>query len=34
MGPGVVRSAGVLHKAVEPGSNQHLLQAVVEHVPR
>jgi hypothetical protein len=34
MGPGVVRSAGVLHKAVEPGSNQHLLQAVVERVTR
>src|SRR3954470_6352025 len=31
---GVVRSAGVLHEAVEPGSHQHLLQAVVEDVAR
>ena len=31
---GVVRLAGVLHEAVEPGSDQHLLQAVVEHVTR
>src|SRR3954464_14359659 len=29
---GVVRSAGVLHEAVEPGCDQHLLQAVVENV--
>src|SRR3954466_9155399 len=27
---GVVRSAGILHEAVEPGSDQYLLQAVVE----
>src|SRR3954449_3588720 len=33
-GLGVVRLAGVLHEAVEPGSEQHLLQAVVEHVAR
>src|SRR4051795_6761401 len=33
-GLGVVRLAGVLHEAVEPGSNQHLLQAVVEYVTR
>src|SRR5215210_4159059 len=26
--------AGVLHEAVEPGSDQHLVQAVVEHVAR
>src|SRR3954462_15314072 len=31
-GLGVERSAGVLHESVEPGSEQHLLQAVVEHV--
>src|SRR5215212_2187829 len=33
-GAGVVRAAGVLDEAVEPGSDQHLLQAVVEHVAR
>src|SRR5215213_535307 len=33
-GLGVVRSAGVLYEAVEPGSEQHLLQAVVEDVAR
>src|SRR3954470_4724797 len=31
---GVVCLAGVLYKAVEPGSDQHLLQEVVEHVTR
>src|SRR4051812_11140220 len=31
---GVVCLAGVLYKAVEPGSHQHLLQEVVEHVTR
>src|SRR3954469_4036524 len=30
----LVRSAGIFHEAVEPGSDQHLLQAVVEHMAR
>src|SRR3954468_15365824 len=33
-GRSVERSAGFFHEAVEPGSDQHLLQAVVEHVAR
>src|SRR5215212_10645044 len=33
-GLGVERAAGFFHEAVEPGSEQHLLQAVVEHVAR
>src|SRR3954469_793822 len=33
-GLGVERSAGFFHEAVEPGSEQHLLQAVVEDVAR
>src|SRR3954454_24485552 len=33
-GLGVERSAGVLHEAVEPSCDQHLLQPIVEHVTR
>src|SRR6185436_12084995 len=33
-GLGVVRAAGFFHEAVEPGSHQHLLQPIVEHVAR